>query len=491
MEPAEQARSLIIRVIFWIGPSVLVYWITDYVLAITTSDDDDLRMRVCATCASLVFLVPILMTVYGMLRMESDAEDPAGDRTESSVRPSKTIDNFRPSSRQGPNAAWRAELNIPILTEHLVIAPNRLNPFREARHVAAEDISQEVEADHEPEVDLSPENSQTSEIRSTAEVALALAPEVHPSPQVNIAPEVEAAPEFRSIVNAIPDDLDDAAAFQRLMNNILFALDTEREMNTALQRRAANGDPEAIRHVESSLDRTQRLLENMLGELRASERGFGALNLPVDEYVPAAEADPNTEMIPGAAMRAEPHIDLTPPPAVVGSAPEITTTDANCVVCNDVKDQSEFVQAPCEHTFCRVCFRNYIQAATWDESLYPPTCCNQELPLSIGLQFLELGVVEQYRKNAEEFSTSDRTYCNQSTCSAFIPLQHIQLGVATCPECRSDTCSICKGRPHGDSQCPENLEDGEMKALLEKENWVRCPNCKRIIELEAGCNHVT
>lgn len=218
MEPAEQARFLIILGVFCIGSPVLIYWIADYVLNLQTHDDDDIRMiLICTTYASLVLMVSSLITVYGMLRMKSYAEGPAGNRTKSSVRPSEIFDSLRSSSRQGPNAAWMAELDNPTLAERLVIARDRLNAFREAHTVAAEEISQEVEADHKRKIDLNPENNP--------------AQEGHPSPQGNIAPEAEAGPEFYSILDVIPDDLDGAAVIQQLMDNILLTLHTERAMN--------------------------------------------------------------------------------------------------------------------------------------------------------------------------------------------------------------------------------------------------------------------
>lgn len=84
----------------------------------------------------------------------------------------------------------------------------------------------------------------------------------------------------------------------------------------------------------------------MIGELRATERGFGAVHLPVDEYMPGAEADPDAEVILGAALRATPDADLIPPPAVAGSTSEMTT-GASC--------KTKFGPTLCKHhtnTFC-------------------------------------------------------------------------------------------------------------------------------------------
>ena len=238
------------------------------------------------------------------------------------------------------------------------------------------------------------------------------------------------------------------------------------------------------------------LLEELERELVARDVPYRLLmqdpwGMPIDQRArepakgernPAPEANPDTRV---AAPIAE---DIL---TSVLENTEGTAIGATCIVCNETKDQIDTVQAPCRHMYCGGCFRRFIEASTRDESLHPPRCCNQELPLSGGLHFLDTELVELFERKKKEFSTSDRTYCVQSACAAFIPPECIQLDVATCSECKSDTCSICKGLAHLDAQCPVEQEDRSIAGLIETENWARCPSCKRVIELGDGCHHIT
>jgi len=173
-----------------------------------------------------------------------------------------------------------------------------------------------------------------------------------------------------------------------------------------------------------------------------------------------------------------------------GTSPE-TARDAVCIICKEDKNRSDVLQALCQHHLCQDCFRTFVEVTIRNESLYPPKCCNVPIPLESGLHFLDSSLVELFKRKAAEFSTSDRTYCFQSACSAFIPPERIFFGVATCPDCRSETCSICKGLLHLGSPCSVSFDDQVMDALIETEKWARCPECKRTIELKEGCHHIT
>uniref|UniRef100_L2GEN1 Ibr domain-containing protein n=1 Tax=Colletotrichum fructicola (strain Nara gc5) TaxID=1213859 RepID=L2GEN1_COLFN len=54
----------------------------------------------------------------------------------------------------------------------------------------------------------------------------------------------------------------------------------------------------------------------------------------------------------------------------------------------------------------------------------------------------------KFRAKEVEFSTPNRTYCHQPTCSTFVPVEFIKNDIATCPRCVYKTCAICKGADH-------------------------------------------
>ncbi|MCJ1249152.1 hypothetical protein MMC30_006375 [Trapelia coarctata] len=185
-----------------------------------------------------------------------------------------------------------------------------------------------------------------------------------------------------------------------------------------------------------------------------------------------------------------------------GSASTISTKDQDakaldtipkqlCVICDEEKHLYDVLQAPCSHIYCRDCFSSLVEASTRDESLYPPRCCLQNIPLSLATGFLEQTLLELFKKKGVEYTTVDRTYCINAACSEFISPEYIRFGVATCPLCHERTCSMCKNMPHIDTECPEDADEQSVDALAKAEKWARCPSCKRRIELEIGCNHMT
>jgi hypothetical protein len=67
-----------------------------------------------------------------------------------------------------------------------------------------------------------------------------------------------------------------------------------------------------------------------------------------------------------------------------------------------------------------------------DESLMPPCCCQQNIPIT--LANLTSKEIEDFHAKRVEFSTKDRLYCSQNTCSTFIPPTSIINKVGTCPK---------------------------------------------------------
>lgn len=161
-----------------------------------------------------------------------------------------------------------------------------------------------------------------------------------------------------------------------------------------------------------------------------------------------------------------------------------------CVACQEGKPVFETLTAPCQHTYCRCCILQLFEAATTDESLFPPRCCRQTIPLDLVKVFLTKTTVVRFEAKAIEYKTQNRTYCSQQTCSAFIPATYICGEVAMCPDCHHTTCTVCKSASHkGD--CPN---DSALQSLIDTataNGWQRCYSCRRLVELELGCNHMT
>ena len=160
-----------------------------------------------------------------------------------------------------------------------------------------------------------------------------------------------------------------------------------------------------------------------------------------------------------------------------------------CVACSENKEYLDVIEVACGHAYCKSCLQELVALATKDESLFPPRCCKEPFEMSeVGI-FLTKELRDQFDHAKVEFGTRDRTYCSDTSCSAFIPQDRIQQDTATCPRCLNPTCVICKKGAHG-GDCPEDPALQETLELALQSGWQRCYACQRLIELEVGCNHM-
>lgn len=86
--------------------------------------------------------------------------------------------------------------------------------------------------------------------------------------------------------------------------------------------------------------------------------------------------------------------------------------------------------------------------------------------------------------------TPNRTYCSNKSCSIFIRPSNMKGDKATCPECDSRTCTICKSSAH-EGDCPQDPAVVALMATAAKEGFKQCPSCRVMVELTFGCNHMT
>ncbi|PQE30433.1 IBR finger domain protein [Rutstroemia sp. NJR-2017a WRK4] len=159
-----------------------------------------------------------------------------------------------------------------------------------------------------------------------------------------------------------------------------------------------------------------------------------------------------------------------------------------CEACWDAVNTFELARAPCGHLYCRTCLRGLFEAAMTDESLFPPSCCHQHISPEENAILLTAEIIHMFDKKKIEFSTIDRTYCCIPTCSSFIDPQYIDSDIATCPDCSTTTCAICKAAHEGD--CPNDVALQRILEVARENKWQRCYECNALVELDHGCNHI-
>ncbi len=166
------------------------------------------------------------------------------------------------------------------------------------------------------------------------------------------------------------------------------------------------------------------------------------------------------------------------------------TASRPCAACNLDKPLSDFCQTPCGHFYCQECIQTLFELSTTDETLFPPRCCRLEIPFSSVKIYLTPALIQIFEKKSVEFQTSDRTYCSRQVCSTFIPPVDITGEQATCKQCGTQTCTICKNNAH-DGDCPQDVATQQVLEIARENGWQRCYICRRLVELDVGCNHMT
>jgi hypothetical protein len=166
----------------------------------------------------------------------------------------------------------------------------------------------------------------------------------------------------------------------------------------------------------------------------------------------------------------------------------------HCVACGDTKDFFDVARVLCNHEYCRECLASLFQASMKDESLFPPRCDGQAIPLNQVRFFLPVDLAKEFEERFVELSAKNRVYCHDPQCSTFIPwpasVERMEGEWLTCPTCEKTTCAICKAAAHtGD--CPDDTALQQLLETAGNEQWQRCYQCHRFVELEQGCNHMT
>lgn len=226
----------------------------------------------------------------------------------------------------------------------------------------------------------------------------------------------------------------------------------------------------------------------------SSTRGFfGRLSqlVGINNSSPVGEGQASTSAA-NSQDRSSKDATKTPQCAsVAASGTAESLSGRSCVCCNDEEQcPTMLIGVPCGDLYCINCLRDLFVHASKDESLFPPRCCREPIALDVVRPFMSAEELSRFERASIEFSTSDRIYCAQCTCGTFILPIHVIAGSATCQECHHTTCAICK-QPGHEGDCPEDTTIQETLALAASNEWRRCSNCKRMVELNLGCNHIT
>ncbi|XXG94283.1 hypothetical protein Hte_000537 [Hypoxylon texense] len=168
-----------------------------------------------------------------------------------------------------------------------------------------------------------------------------------------------------------------------------------------------------------------------------------------------------------------------------------------CVVCLDDLSPAETAKLKCGHRMCKPCLRRSFKLSVKDPLQMPPRCCTADcIPLKHVEDLFDVNFKKQWNQKFHEFSTRNRVYCPGKRCGRWIRPDQIQRHrngrkVGKCGSCQTRVCCDCNNRWHGSAPCPADEETNQILQQAKEEGWQRCYNCRNMVELKEGCNHMT
>jgi hypothetical protein len=182
--------------------------------------------------------------------------------------------------------------------------------------------------------------------------------------------------------------------------------------------------------------------------------------------------------------------DTRPKNALLVQPPLPPAVAFQCAGCEERFGSDDCLDVPCGHHYCDGCLNGLFRVAMTDAQAYPPRCCRQTIPLEDVQRYLNKELATQFAAKKPELDDPKPTYCNVPTCSTYIGEAQKEANVACCPSCKAKTCLLCKQADH-EGDCAGDEATEATKQLAKSQGWQRCPQCKGIVELMFGCNHMT
>ncbi|KAF2396243.1 hypothetical protein EJ06DRAFT_249700 [Trichodelitschia bisporula] len=169
-----------------------------------------------------------------------------------------------------------------------------------------------------------------------------------------------------------------------------------------------------------------------------------------------------------------------------------------CITClaDDVPVRKS-AKLDCTHRICHDCLKRVFKLSVTDPQLMPPKCCSDSpIPLKHVDRLFDTPFKRTWNKKFAEYTTKNRLYCPTKHCGEWIKPKHIshdratRRGRGTCPKCRRDVCKPCGQKWHGARDCTADPATLRVLEIGREHGWQRCYNCKALVQLAEGCNHM-
>lgn len=168
-----------------------------------------------------------------------------------------------------------------------------------------------------------------------------------------------------------------------------------------------------------------------------------------------------------------------------------------CGICyEEVKQPWSLEEDHMTHVYCRGCVIDYVQSLVVEGKVEKIPCpgvtCGKMIEDREVVELVDGQMYEKYQRfklRNELMKDPSLRWCSQPNCTGYMHGSDSNPEM-TCPVCSCKQCFLCGSNWHPDQSC-DQIQDKEYTAWATVHEVQLCPQCRRPVEKNAGCNHMT
>ncbi|CAF0788086.1 unnamed protein product [Adineta steineri] len=179
-------------------------------------------------------------------------------------------------------------------------------------------------------------------------------------------------------------------------------------------------------------------------------------------------------------------------------------TEQTCLICCSTKPINDMAGLECGHTFCIICWQQYLTYKIMHEGIGQTIPCPAKCDILVDDRtVLRLIEDSDVRRKYQHLITNSFVECNRNmrwcpgtNCTNAIKAPYCDVAMVTCTTCKTSFCFQCGQNWHEPIKC-KWLKKWQKKCHDDSEtsNWIaantkECPKCHATIEKNGGCNHL-
>jgi IBR domain, a half RING-finger domain len=169
----------------------------------------------------------------------------------------------------------------------------------------------------------------------------------------------------------------------------------------------------------------------------------------------------------------------------------------SCLICQNSLNLVNSVSIPeCMDIYCKKCLHEYIKLRIQESQVLTMPCPNHECRIEINEATIKALVSEElyekylsFKKNEELSKDPYLRWCPKPNCKGY-DIGSLSKNQLTCNVCEFNYCYYCGEVWHSNTKCKAS-NDKDMDEWARSHGLKYCPNCRRKVEKNLGCDHMT